>query len=189
MESACFRIATLQRLTDRQRKIAGKWVDLDNRALWERLAGQTGEFQLFREMGPDLNINTFAVNPILVDRSSGMEVLNTRPALANRFNKRVFRALSLEYEGDEWPPVVITGSTYETATAAAPIESLRTALGVDRDPVVPMDFLLATTMNPWMSDADGGTRNMVREVANVLKQAIEREVFAFRWELAGEECE
>ncbi len=182
MRSPLFRITTLQEVDPGDVVKLDRWKALNNEDLWDELS-RSGEHGFFRSMGPDLIINAYAVNPKLVDET-GNEYWNSDPEVASKFNDCVYRALSIEYEGDDWPPVVVTGSEYESNVAEEPIKSMRRRLGINHDPDVKMNFLISTTMNPWLSDADGGKRNMVREVAESLRSAIEAEVVKFRRDLS-----
>jgi len=181
MQSKYFVIATLQELTAAELQQLRSLVNLSNETLWRRLQHDAVLNDLFRRFGSDLIINTYAVN-FLLDNGTP----NRNPEHANTLNDRVFRRLSLEYEGDAWPGMVITGSEYDPAlTGRAIVDSLRRRLGIDRDDT-PMRYLLSTTANPWLTDAKGGRQNMVPLVVGHLRKAIELEAKAIRKAIRNE---
>ena len=123
--------------------------------------------EIFRRTGPDLNIISYALNPIINGQ------VNTDPKVTNDFNSRIFKKLSVQTSDDPVPQLYVTSSIFNSENSAAPIAFLRERLHVRQNKRLDMNFLITTIMNPWLSDTENGTRNMIPEVFNHLQQAAE----------------
>ncbi len=167
MQSERFDFAVLTDLSDTDLDVVRSWVDLTNEELWEQLSEHPAEMDIFRRAGPDLNIITYALNPIINGER------NTDPKVTNDFNDRVFRKLSIQKGGDPIPPLYVTSSIFDSANSGAPIAFLRKQLRVNHNRRLDMNFLITTVMNPWLSDTENGTRNMIPEVFGHLQRAAE----------------
>ena len=168
MESPYFKMSALHELTDSELKIIHKWADLSVDALLDEILKSETNAQLFKTLGPDLTIVSYAANPIIDGKP------NKDLEVTNRFNKAIFNRLTRQTDEDELPKVVITGSELSGETSDAPIQSLRNQLGLKHDASISMQFLITTVMNPWLSDADGGNRDMVHEIADLMVSEINR---------------
>ena len=122
---------------------------------------------VFRRTGPDLNIISYALNPIINGER------NTDPKVTNDFNDKLFKKLSVQRQNDPIPQLYVTSSIFESDHSGAPITYLREQLGVDQSKYLDMNFLITTIMNPWLSDTENGTRNMIPEVFSHLQVAAE----------------
>lgn len=179
MESTLFVLKTVQAIDPRDIQTLKRLAALDNPEFWQALHDDPSIEDLLDRIGPDLLINTFAVNPLNDDGSP-----NDDPGRANTLNDRVFRRLSIETTGDQWPPVILTGSEYDPAVIGrAFVDGFRARLGIRPGSDVPMRFLLTTTANPWLTDAENGTRTMVPTIARLLRDVIEDEATRLRKDL------
>jgi hypothetical protein len=165
-----FVVEMLQGLSDQDKATLGLFTTLTNEELWRRLAGNPAELALFRETGSDQIILAYAFNP----RIGG--VVNTHPDLADALNRRIFKRLSIDREGDEWPELFVTASEFDPAIYGRPfVDSFRARLGLASGSDAPMPFLISTTMDPWLTDADGGDRNMIPALVAALQRVAEEE--------------
>jgi glutamate/tyrosine decarboxylase-like PLP-dependent enzyme len=177
LESERFVLKTLQPLRSGEMELLRELYGLHNEELWARLEQDPKAERLFLSFGSDLVINTYAVNLRLDDEHN---TTNRDPLVANALNDRVFRRLSLEYEGDEWPGMMLTSSEYDPkVTGRAFVDRFRESLGVERSDE-PMRYLLSTTANPWLTDADGGTVNMIPVIVEQLRATIDEEAMRLR---------
>jgi hypothetical protein len=167
IDSKHFQIAALTDLKPKELAIVKSWSTLSNLELWERLSKNSKEFDLFRRTGPDLNIISYALNPIIKGKP------NKDPKITNEFNNALFKKLSSQSVDEVIPRIIVTSSSLEAENSSEPIKSLRRQLGVKHDPDLDMDFLITTVMNPWLTDADNGKRNMVPEVLGYLQEEAE----------------
>ena len=167
MESKHFKIAALTELKEKELKIVRKWSGLSNFKLWDRLHKKPKEFELFRRTGPDLNIISYVINPVINGK------LNKDPALCNSFNNYLFKQLSEQLAGDKTPKLMVTSSVFDKDNSEAPILNLYAQLGIQSKQAEDMNFLITTVMNPWLSDAEDGKVNMIPFVGKLLKNAAE----------------
>ncbi len=167
IDSPDFRISALTDLSAQELDVVKEWSALSNIELWQRLHDRPHEFDIFRRTGPDLNIISYALNPIIDG------VLNQDPKKTNEFNNALFKKLSSQSIDEPIPEIIVTSSSFDPEYSAEPIKHLREQLGVDHDDALEMNFLLTTVMNPWLSDADNGRRNMIPEVVGYLQEEAE----------------
>ena len=166
MKTSNFHMAALHELDDKQLKTIEKWADLSVEDLLDEILKSEGNAQLFKELGPDLTIISYAANPI-IDGKPNKDLETT-----NAFNKEIFNSLTRQTAEDPLPEVIITGSELSGNTSEAPMACLRNQLDLKQDATIPMQFLITTVMNPWLSDADGGNRDMVQEISDIMKSKI-----------------
>lgn len=167
MKSKKFEMAALHELSDKELKTIETWADLSVDELLNEILKSEYNAQLFKTLGPDLTIISYAANPIINGKKN--EDIN----LTNRFNKAIFNNLTRQTAENALPKIIITGSEFSGETSEEPIKCLRNQLGLIHDPSTSMQFLITTVMNPWLSDADNGRRDMVPEIAEIMKQQIE----------------
>jgi len=167
MKSKKFEISALHELDAKQLQIIESWANLSVDELLDEILKSERNAQLFKILGPDLTIISYATNPIINGKK------NKDIELTNRFNKAIFNKLTRQSASNALPKVIVTGSELSGETSEAPIECLRKQLGLKHDSNVSMQFLITTVMNPWLSDADGGRRDMVPEIAEIMKRQIE----------------
>jgi glutamate/tyrosine decarboxylase-like PLP-dependent enzyme len=167
IKSQHFIIAALTDLTDEELDIVRGWAPLSNLELWGRLSQHPNEYDIFRRTGPDLNIFSYALNPVIEGK------INTDPTKANQFNNELFKRLSRQTIDESLPDLIITGSSFNHENSLAPIRYLRNKLGLDQDDKLDFKFLITTVMNPWLTDADHGTRNMIPKLVEYLQKKAE----------------
>lgn len=178
MESSEFVIAPLQRLEKDEIIKLQAMRDCTNKELFEKFVKHPEFAALFREFGSDLVVNAYAVNLKMPD---GKKV---DAAVANDFNRRVYKRLSLDVEGDEWPPIIITGAEYDPKVVGpAFVNDFRERLGIDTSDL-PMHYLISTSANPFLTDAEGGGTNLVPRIVKGMQIVIEKIAVELKEELA-----
>lgn len=132
-------------------------------------------FALFRDMGPDLTITTYAFNLV------SAQGINASPSLMNEMNDLIYRRLSLQsFNGGviTATPMFVTSSDFDPALYGQDfVSDFATRSGVVPQPGLPMNFLISTTQNPWLSEAGGGhvletLRGVLSETASDAAQAV-----------------
>lgn len=132
-------------------------------------------FALFRDMGPDLTITTYAFNFITA------QGVNTDQALMNEMNDFIYRRLSLQsFNGGTitTTPMFVTSSDFDPAHYGQDfVSDFASRAGVTVTPGLPVSFLISTTQNPWLSEAGGGhvlntLREVLAETASDAAQAV-----------------
>ena len=168
MKSDKFEMAALHELSKEQMKTIKKWADLSVSDLLDEILKSEKNAQLFKTLGPDLTIISYAANPIIDGKP------NEDLEVTNRFNTTIFKSLTRQTDEDPLPELVITCSEFSGDTSDAPINCLRNQLGLKHNTTIPMQFLITTVMNPWLSDTEGGSRDMVPEIAEIMKTHINK---------------
>lgn len=132
-------------------------------------------FTLFRDMGPDLTITTYAFNFVTA------QGVNSDLALMNEMNDLIYRRLSLQsFNGGviTSTPMFVTSSEFDPAIYGQEfVSGFAARAGVAAAPGLPMNFLISTTQNPWLSEAGGGhvlsvLRSVLAETASEAAQAV-----------------
>ncbi len=147
----------------RQRDIVSGFVGLTNDELRLRLAKDEEAAALFREIGSDQVILSYAFN--FRDRNTG--TWNTDPAACNKLNDAIYGLCSImDAEADpNQVDLVITGSAFDVDGYGRDfVEHFGRRLGL-RTPDDKISFLISTTMNPWTTDTPAGDFLAVVEAA------------------------
>lgn len=168
IDSKHFKLAALTDLSGEDIDVIKKWTPLTNEELWKRLHKHPDEFEIFRRTGPDLNIISYALNPVIDGKP------NKDPKVTNDFNNCLFKKLSSQSVDDPLPDVVVTSSSFEAENSLNAIKSLRDQLKVKHKDSLDMNFIITTVMNPWLTDTEQGTRNMIPEIVSYLVEAAEK---------------
>lgn len=147
---------------DRLREIA----PLENNELLDRLRADPSLMTLFREIGSDTSIVTYAFN------FRSQQGLNDDLALMNRLNEAIFHALSLEEaKPDQLPdkPMFVTASEFDADGYGQDfIERFAARAGVNPVPGEGVRFLISTQQNPFMTaTADG---NFIPRLMRILHE-------------------
>jgi glutamate/tyrosine decarboxylase-like PLP-dependent enzyme len=127
--------------------------------------------ELFRELGPDLVITTYAFNFKVKDK------INQDVAKVNQLNNNIFEALSLAPERD---PVrarrmIVTSSSFDPAACGeAFLAHFMKRLGLRGKPEMPISFLVSTTMDPWLTDTADG--NYIPTLIEALREVVMKEI-------------
>ena len=156
-------------LTEERRAIA-RFVDLDNVALEALLERDPAAKQLFTAVGSDQVILAFSLNFRHADGH-----LNDDLERANAFNERVFNHCSLiEPRADTSDlELILTSSRYEPKIYSHHfVDAFCRRLGVRPTADVGVDFLIATTMDPWTTETDGG--DFLVTIQEALRHAAHR---------------
>jgi glutamate/tyrosine decarboxylase-like PLP-dependent enzyme len=145
------------------RRIKNEIVDRTN----EEILADAKTMELFRELGSDQNIVSYAFN-FLVDgkRNEDVEKLND-------LNNAVFGQLSLGRDLDRIPEtkMFVTSSAADPAVYGATIvDDFRRRLGVTGSAEAPITFLISTTMDPWLTDTAKG--NFIPVLMDVMRKAV-----------------
>jgi glutamate/tyrosine decarboxylase-like PLP-dependent enzyme len=167
IDSLYFKIAVLTELSEHELSIVRTWAPLSNVDLWKQLRDHQGEMELFRRTGPDLNIISYALNPVINGD------INSDPKKSNDFNNTLFRKLSSQTVNEPLPEIIVTSSSFDSENSDEPIKYLRQQLGLKQDDKLDLRFLITSVMNPWLTDADHGECNMIPKLVGFLQKAAE----------------
>jgi glutamate/tyrosine decarboxylase-like PLP-dependent enzyme len=167
--------ATSAGVAAQKRQILEDILPLKDKDLVASLNEDPALFALFRDMGPDLTITTYAFNFITV------QGVNTDQALMNEMNDFIYRRLSLQsFDGGviTTTPMFVTSSDFDPALYGQDLVSdFASRAGVAPVPGMPLSFLISTTQNPWLSEAGGGQvlatlRGVLADTASEAAQAV-----------------
>jgi hypothetical protein len=111
--------------------------------------------------------------------------LNKNIKKMNQLNKGIFKKLSLSpgtavkcFPPDSQPPpppLIVTGSQFEPKIYKGEyLARLREQLGVEGDPGEPIDYLISTTMDPWVTDTSEG--NFIPKLIDALRETVKTEI-------------
>ena len=133
----------------------------------EEILADGSTMALFRELGSDQNIVSYAFN-LLVGGKRNQDV-----AMLNALNKAVFEQLSLGRDLDRIPEtkMFVTSSAADPAVYGAPIvDDFRRRLGVTGSVGTPITFLISTTMDPWLTDTAEG--NFIPTLTEIMRETV-----------------
>jgi glutamate/tyrosine decarboxylase-like PLP-dependent enzyme len=139
--------------------------------------------QFFRELGSDQIIIAYVFNFYEDDERKR---LNKNVKRMNDLNRRIFQTLSL-HPADavkcppEGPPphLIVTASQFEPKIYKEEyLTRLREQLGVDGDPDEPIEYLISTTMDPWVTDTSKG--NFIPQLIDALRATVRTEIDKIR---------
>jgi hypothetical protein len=137
----------------------------------------------FRDLGSDQIIVTYAFN---FERDG---VPNDDVKLLNQLNSAIFARLSsMTYSPNGSPrgkpkpsgksrevPLFVTSSRFDPATyGSLAVDSFKRRLGVRDGKATPIDVLITTTMDPWLTDTAQG--NFVPKLMAELREVVLKEV-------------
>ena len=170
-----FVVEAIQRLPAERRGKSKREVQKELRRIKEEIAERDNEaiigdrktMKLFRELGSDQNIVSYAFN-FLVDGERNEDVTKL-----NDLNNAIFAELSLGRDLDRIPEtkLFVTSSQLDPAVyGPAIVENFRTRLEVTGSAGVPITFLISTTMDPWLTDTAEG--NFIPKLMDVLRGAV-----------------
>jgi len=137
----------------------------------DALLGDDEAMRLLAELGPDLNILTYAFNFKRPDGS-----MNQSLAQANRLNKAVYEVLSLKPgEDPSGHPLLVTTTDFEDVHYGEVfMHSYKRRLGVE-GPGHAITVLRSTVMNPWLTDF--GDDTFLDMLEREFRKAISRAMF------------
>jgi hypothetical protein len=125
----------------------------------------------FRNLGSDQVIVSYAFN-FKRDR-----VLNSDVETLNQLNSAIFGRLSiLEPDPDRRdPPLFVTSSSYDPASyGTKTVDLFKRRLGIHDDTGEPVNVLISTTMDPWLTDTAQG--NIIPKLIGELREVVLEEV-------------
>ncbi len=137
-----------------------KALPLENEPLLEALNKDQDLSKWYSSLGSDQIIISYAFN--FKDKNGH---LNKCPKLLNKLNTAIFNDLSLlrmtrneKGEAENHPPLYLTKSTFDESNYGGFFMSeYKRRLGVETSGIESINFLISTTMNPWLTDPAGGT--------------------------------
>ena len=137
----------------------------------DELLANPKAMKLFRELGPDLVITTYAFNFKTKDG------LNHDLSKMNALNEAIFNTLSIAPERDQVrdKPMIITSSSFDPSVCGQEfVDHFMKRLGVDGNPGASVSFLISTTMDPWLTDTARG--NYIPTLIDALRSVVKREI-------------
>lgn len=157
------------------RRIRDEIVDADN----EDIYNNKNLLPFFRELGSDQIIIAYVFNFYEDDNKAR---LNKSVKKMNKLNSRIFSKLSMSPASavkcppdDQSPPLIVTGSKFEPKIYKNEyMTRLRMQLGVEGDPDEPIEYLISTTMDPWMTDTSEG--NFIPSLVDALRKTVVDEI-------------
>jgi glutamate/tyrosine decarboxylase-like PLP-dependent enzyme len=178
-----FRVVTFQRLPSEKNNKPHNEVAEEKNLLRDHVVGTSNEQLMeflsperkswFRNLGSDQMIVTYAFN----FEKNG--VPNDDVHNLNRLNHALFMRLSsIDYSPDANLPEVplfVTSSQLDPATyGPLAVGSFKRRLGVRDDGTTPIEVLITTTMDPWLTDTAEG--NFVPKLMTKLREVVLDEV-------------
>ncbi len=138
----------------------------------QQLLADAEAFSLFKELGGDQTIITYMYNFY-----TGNRIPNADVNKLNKLNDAVYKAFSFKpYEDNtEDTPIVVTSSTFTREGYGDPLmDNLRSRLGIVGGYDVPIDFIISTIMNPWLSNTVNGSfiPQLITIITNTLTQLV-----------------
>ena len=189
-ESDDFIVALFQRLPAQKQGLSPEKVKEQLEYIKTQIVPKTNDeliadheaMTLLKELGSDQIIISYAFN----FKQNG--VLNPDVTAANNLNFEIFKLLSLappkftrallgESDSDvPTVPMIITQSSFDPAVyGQALVDDFRDRLGItEGDPSTPVNFLISTTMDPWLTDTAAG--NFIPTLIAALKSAVEEAI-------------
>ncbi|SMF48374.1 Glutamate decarboxylase and related PLP-dependent proteins [Alteromonadaceae bacterium Bs31] len=154
-----------------------KNLPLENQPLLEKLNKDEDLRRWYSSLGSDQVIISYAFN--FKDKNGK---LNTSPHLLNQLNTAIFSRLSLlsitrnkSGIAENHPPLYLTKSTFDEGNYGAHfLAEYKRRLGVCTNNSESINFLISTTMNPWLTDPEGGT--FIPKLMKELRKTVLEEI-------------
>lgn len=157
---------TAAEIEEQRQLIARQIAPVADDALVEKLLHDGELMTLFRRLGSDQTICAYTLNFRTGDG------LNRDLELMNELNETLFKRLSVqEFGGDKVPsaPLFVTASSFEPSTYGQDfVDDFATRCGAAPVPGLPVQFLVSTQQNPFMTSTQKGDRTP--ELADTLKR-------------------
>ncbi|UVS80469.1 pyridoxal-dependent decarboxylase [Actinokineospora sp. UTMC 2448] len=124
----------------------------------DELLADPEALRLLQELGSDQVIIAYIIN----FKRDG--VLNPRVDAMNALNRQIYHALNItpsqavgHQPATPLPPLIVTGSQFSPDIyGPSYLHRLRTRLGIEDGRTQPLDYLISTTMDPWVTDTATG---------------------------------
>ncbi|SDF03435.1 pyridoxal-dependent decarboxylase [Chitinophaga filiformis] len=138
----------------------------------EQIMANPQAVALLPELGSDQIIITYTFN----FKENG--VLNKSVDKLNELNLNIFQALSLSPGDHDHPsktPMYLTQSQFDNESYGKSfVDDYKKRLGLSIDNDEPVNILISTTMNPWLTDTSEG--NFIPELVKALRQTVLEQV-------------
>lgn len=137
----------------------------------DELLADKKAMKLFRELGPDLVITTYAFN------FKTRDGLNRDLSQMNALNEAIFNALSIAPERDQVrsKPMIVTSSSFDPSVCGQEfVDHFMKRLSVKGKPGESVSFLISTTMDPWLTDTADG--NYIPTLIEALRRVVKKEI-------------
>ncbi|SFO28089.1 Pyridoxal-dependent decarboxylase conserved domain-containing protein [Chitinophaga sp. YR627] len=138
----------------------------------EEIMSNAEAVKLLPELGSDQIIITYTFN----FKENG--VLNKDVDKLNELNLNIFQALSLspgEHDHPSKTPMYVTQSQFDNDSYGKSfVNNYKERLGLSTDNDEPVNILISTTMNPWLTDTADG--NFIPELVKALRQTVLEQV-------------
>ncbi|SIT83939.1 Pyridoxal-dependent decarboxylase conserved domain-containing protein [Yoonia rosea] len=152
--------------------IRENFVPRENNDLVEFMLNDQKALDLFKELGSDQNIVTYAVNFKTTDG------WNTDVTLMNAVNTAIYKALSIStFNGGTVPknPMFVTSSAFDVPSYGQSfVDAYGARAGLDHTQGTAISFLISTTQDPWVSATAEG--NYLPQVVAAFKTAAKTAV-------------
>jgi len=138
----------------------------------EQIMSNPEAVALLPELGSDQIIITYTIN----FKENG--VPNRNVDKLNELNLNIFQALSLspgEHDHPSRTPMYVTQSQFDIDSYGKSfVDNYKERLGLSLDNDEPVNILISTTMNPWLTDTADG--NFIPELVKALRQTVLEQV-------------
>ena len=178
-----FIVVPVQRLPAEREEKSEREIQRQIRFIRERIAAKTNDelledgeaMKLFRQLGPDLVITTYAFN------FKNKKRLNRDVDKMNSLNNAIYTELSIgpgPLRDDVIDkPMIITSSQFDPAACGKPfVQHYMKRLGVRGEPTTALSFLISTTMDPWLTDTAKG--NYIPTLIAALREVVLKQIRA-----------
>ncbi len=135
----------------------------------DELLNDSEAFALFAELGGDQTIITYTYSYYNTDKTpvTDMKMVNT-------FNDSVYQAFSFSAppgKAEHVPEIVVTSSSFTRGNYGNVLmDNLRSRLGVTNGYDEPVNFIISTIMNPWLSSTVKGS--FIPELIGIIKRKV-----------------
>ncbi|MDQ6815392.1 MAG: decarboxylase, partial [Bacteroidota bacterium] len=135
----------------------------------EQLINDPEAFSLFKELGGDQTIITYVYNYYNNDGTPNADMNKV-----NELNDAIYRAFSFSEQpgkAEHVPDIVVTSSSFTRGNYGnALMDNLRKRLGVTNGYNDPINFIISTIMNPWLSHTIKGS--FIPELISIIEKNI-----------------
>lgn len=148
----------------------------------EKLLSDPEAFALFKELGGDQTIITYMYNYYNDDRTPNSDMKKI-----NDLNDAIYRAFSYKPGEDntQKTEIVVTSSAFtREVDGNYLVDSLRKRLGATTDYDAPVNFIISTIMNPWLSNTVKGS--FIPQLISIITKNITKIVGQIKSEPVGE---
>ncbi len=156
------------KIAEQKQYIADHFVKCSNQELIELLRSDAAARDLFRELGSDQVILTYAFN--FKDKSGNW---NQDTGKLAQLNDTIFELCSITSPKDDVnaKPLILTSSSFDPVSYGADfVDSFGCRLGINNTQGATIPFLISTTMDPWTTETSKG--DFLEVVENALRNSV-----------------